>query len=170
MLEGEAGYVALGARDLFELVRGSQVVLDPASPYGKVFLPAEIEGLLDGSTWRAEEGYVAERDTEVLLGQPARYPDELVAALRRLFEKRGDVEAAYLVHFYNPERDEQAHSLVGLEVSGDWGRIVGEAGMVAAGVEVPDPPVDFIELRGGGGDVEAYMRRECEPFFVRQRQ
>ena len=125
----------------------------------------EIEALLDGSLFQPAERFVAERDTQVLLGQPANYPHALVEALGRLFQRRGDVEAAYLVHFYNPETDEAPHSLVGLEVSGDWSEIAGEAGMVAERVEVPDPPVDFVQI-GRSGSFDDYFHRECKPFFV----
>lgn len=165
-LTEEAGYLAFGARDLFEIVQGTQVALNPGLAYGKLFTVPEIEALLDGSLFQPAERFVAERDTQVLMGQPANYPHALVEALGRFFRGRGDVEAAYLVHFYNPETDEAPHSLVGLEVSGDWDKIAGEAGMVAEQIKVPDPPVDFVKV-GTGGSLDDYFRRECEPFFLR---
>ncbi|HVU05647.1 MAG TPA: SseB family protein [Polyangiaceae bacterium] len=42
-------YVSLIGRDLFEIVRGSPVILNFGAEYGKQFLPSEIEAMLDGS-------------------------------------------------------------------------------------------------------------------------
>lgn len=42
------GYLGLPARDLFEITRGARLVLNPRSPYGKEFVPDEIEALLAG--------------------------------------------------------------------------------------------------------------------------
>lgn len=166
VLTGEAGYLAINALDLFEIVRGSEVVLNPGSEYGKVFTREEIESLVDGSIFKPSERYVTERATQVTIGQPANLPVELIEALNRLFSGIEEVQAAYLAHFFNPERDERPHTLIGLEVSGEWDRIAAEAGMVAEGVQVPDPPVDFIQITGKGGLVE-YLRTQCQRFFHR---
>ena len=42
----EQSYLRLPARSLFELSRGTALVLNPAGPHGKEFLPQEIEALL----------------------------------------------------------------------------------------------------------------------------
>src|SRR5262245_48903867 len=45
-IDKETRYLALPARTLFEMTKGSSLVLNPKSSYGKEFLPNEIEALL----------------------------------------------------------------------------------------------------------------------------
>jgi F0F1-type ATP synthase membrane subunit a len=58
---------------------------------------------------------------------------------------------AYLAHFFNPERDEKPHTLIGVETTGDWNSVMSGAGIVARDVPIPDPPVDFLQITGKGG-------------------
>lgn len=45
-IEGEARYMSFPARGLFEMTRGTKLVLNPRSEFSKEFAVAEIEGLL----------------------------------------------------------------------------------------------------------------------------
>jgi hypothetical protein len=167
-LTGPASYLRLGARAFLEMTAGADLVLNPGSEYGKEITAAEAAAMVDGSIWRPTESYVAERETQVMLGQPARYPDALVQALTRLFRTRPQVERAWLAHFHNPARPEPPHTLIGVELSGDPGEVFGEAGVVAGNVPVPDPPVDFIRFADDGG-IGNYFK-ETQPFYVRAGQ
>ena len=167
VLREEAGYIAMNARQFFEITRGADLVLNPGSEYGKELVAAEIASLLDGSIWKPTESFVAKKDTEVLIGPPARYPTELAEALTRLYRKRREVKRAWLAHFDNPERDEQAHTLIALEVSRNGEEIAAETGLVAQSVPVPDPPVDLVLISGGGG-IADYFLEEAEPFYERK--
>lgn len=102
-----------------------------------------------------------------MIGQPSNYPAKLVDALTCYFKQTRRVKKAYLAHFFNPEFDEQPHTLIAMQVGGDWESVVAGAGMVAQGIEVPDPPVDFIQITGQGG-VEDYFKGECKPFYERK--
>jgi len=163
-IKEEANYIGMKAEDFLGMTRGAALILNPGSAYGKEFTAKEIASILDGSIWKPNVDYVAMKDTKVLIAQPANYPHALVSALRRYFQTMPQVRRAYLAHFFNPQRDEKAHSLVAIEVSGDWDRVAAGAGIVARDVEVHDPPVDFMEMSGKGG-VEDYFRREVTPFF-----
>jgi hypothetical protein len=147
---------------------GSELILNPGSDYGKEFTREEIAGILDGSIWRSNQ-FTVEKATKVLLGQPARYPQVLVEALSRLFAGKKEVQAAYLAHFFNPAAGDKPHTLIGIEATGNWDRLVAEAGMVAANVDVPDPPVDFLRMTGKAG-VEDYFHKSCKPFYSKGRK
>ena len=166
-LREEASYLALNAIEFMKITRGAEFILNPGSEYGKEFTREEIASLIDGTLWQPSERYVAEKSTEVMLGQPSNYPTELVAALSRYFKNTKEVKRAWLAHFFNPDRNEQPHTLICVEVSGDWDRVMAGAGMVAQAVQVPDPPVDFIPMTGLAG-VEDYFRKECQPFYQRK--
>lgn len=167
-LREEAGYMALNALEFMRITRGADLFLNPGADFGKEFTKEEIQSIIDGSIWQPSESYEVERDTQIIIGQPENYPHDLVDALSRLFKETREVKQAYLSHFFNPENDEKAHTLIGIEVSGNWDEVRSQVGLVAAAVEVPDPPVDLIQITGRGG-VEDYFLQDCEPFYKKKR-
>jgi hypothetical protein len=167
VLTAPASYLRMGMRAFLEMTRGADLVLNPGSEYGKEIVASEAAALLDGSIWQPAEQFVADRDTEVLIGTPANYPDELVKALTRLFRARKPVQRAWVAHFFNPQVHQRAHTLVCVELTGDRDRIFADAGIVAAEVPVPDPPVDFIRFADDGGLGEYF--KKTRPFYVRRR-
>jgi hypothetical protein len=166
-LQYEVGYIALNALKFMEITQGSDLLLNPGSDYGKEFTKEEIASILDGSIWQPSESFVAKKDTQIMIGKPANYPNDLVEALSRLFKKTKEVKRAFVAHFFNPEQDEKPHTLIAIEVNGNWKSIVASAGMVARDVPSPDPPVDFIQITGKEGLAD-YFLRECKPFYERK--
>lgn len=166
-LQGEAGYIALNALELMKITQGAEMLLNPGSDFGKEFTREEIRSIVDGSIWEPSESYRVEKETQVMIGQPANYPRELADTLARLFKGVKEVKRAYLAHFFNPAQDEKPHTLIGIEVSGSWEQVVSQAGLVARDVDVPDPPVDFIQITGKGG-ADDYFLNECEPFYKKK--
>ena len=73
-ISSEANYLQLRGRNFFEITRGAYVMLNPGFPYGKEFFPEEIQQMLDGSIFQPVKTYTAQKDTQVLIGQPAVYP------------------------------------------------------------------------------------------------
>jgi len=167
VLKHEAGYISMNALKFLEITKGADLILNSGSDYGKELTSAEIATILDGSIWSPSERYVAKKNTNVVIGQPARYPGELVGALKRYFEKRNDVKRAWIAHFYNPETGEKPHTMIALEVSGNWDQISGETGMIAKSVSIPDPPVDLIQITGRGG-IEDYFLKSTKPFYAKK--
>ncbi|MCZ6863138.1 MAG: enhanced serine sensitivity protein SseB C-terminal domain-containing protein [Alphaproteobacteria bacterium] len=163
-LQEDAGYIALNALEFMKLTHGAELLLNPGSDFGKEFSKVEIQSIIDGSIWKPSESYRVEKESNILIGQPANYPHDLADALSRLFETTTEVNRAFLVHFFNPEKDKSAHTLVGIQVSENYEKVLSGAGIVAQGIEIPDPPVDFIQITGHGG-VEDYFSEECEPFY-----
>lgn len=166
-LKEEAGYISLNALEFMKIVLGSEIILNPGSDYGKEFTKDELQSIVDGTIWQPTESYTTEKETEVMIGQPANYPHELADSLSRLFKKLKEVKRAYLAHFFNPEKDEKPHTLIGIEVSGSWSQVVSEAGMVIKDINVPDPPVDFIQITGEGG-LEDFFLKESAPFYKKK--
>lgn len=166
-LQEETGYIALNALELMKITQGAEILLNPGSEFGKEFTREEIQSIVDGSIWKPSQSYRVEKETQVMIGQPANYPRELADALKRLFKGVKEVKRAYLAHFFNPEQDEKPHTLVGIEASGNWEQVVAQAGLVARDVEIPDPPVDFIQITGRSG-AEDYFLNECEPFYKKK--
>ncbi|HEX2778327.1 MAG TPA: enhanced serine sensitivity protein SseB C-terminal domain-containing protein [Gemmatimonadaceae bacterium] len=168
VLTSEVGYIAINALEFMKITRGAELALNPGSEYGKIFTAAEIAGILDGGAGR--ERYVTERETPVMIGQPAKYPRELADALSRFFERRKEVSRAWIAHFFNPQQDEKPHTIVGVEAeTEDWDTLSTDIGIVATGVEIPDPPLDVIAVSGRGG-LDDYFLEQCEPFYQRKKK
>jgi hypothetical protein len=87
-------FLRLRTRDFFEMLRGQRLVLDPHG-YGKVFLPAEVEALLEGRDADGATEVVA-ADEQVLVGAPAQVPPDLLRVLGSFFAARPAAERAFL--------------------------------------------------------------------------
>lgn len=163
-LQAEYRYLEVPARDFFTLTQGREVVLNPGSEYGKEFTVPEITQILTG--WKPSKTYVTQKDAQVRLGQPARYPHALTEALSRLFQSMEAVESAYLAHLDNPDGGDPPHTLIGIKAVDDWNSIAAQAGIVLGGIEIPDPPVDFFQMDGTGG-LNGYLLT-TKPFYKRE--
>ena len=166
MLDQEATYIALKARELFKVVRGQPLVLNPGSAYGKLFTPEEVEAVLDGSIWQGGSQITVPRETEIMVGEPAVYPTELVAELKHRFKKLRQVKRAWLALYANPADGLPPHLLVVLDVQGNWQAASTAVGEVVQRVEVPNPPVDVMALPASG-PLRDYFLRQSRPFYTR---
>lgn len=162
-----AGFLALNAIEFMKITKGANLLLNPGDAYGKELPAEEISSILDGSIWQPSERWEAQEEEQVLIGKPARYPEELAAALARFFSTQRSVQRAFIAMFFNPERDEKPHTLIAIEVTGEWEPVVAGAGMIAREVSVPDPPVDFMQITGKGG-IEEHFTRGGQPFYRRK--
>jgi hypothetical protein len=166
-IDDDVAYLGLNAVALFQITRGSALILNPGSAYGKEISADEASRIADGTIGAPTERYVVEKATQVMIGAPANVPTELIGALSRFFETRKAVKRAWLAHFFNPAQDKAPHTLIALEVTDDSETIMGEAGTVIAGVTVPDPPVDMIRVTGRE-EIDQYFLREAKPFYRRR--
>jgi hypothetical protein len=166
-LKEEARYVALPARSLFEVTLGSFLVLNPSSPYGKEFFPNEIQALLDTGMNHVPQTRVVQKETKVLMGQPANYPSEMVSALTSLLAKHSAVKAAYLCLMHDSSISEKPTLVVGFEGEGDISKAMQAAGSVAADTAPKGEPVDFTVLRRGEAGLSDYMFKSVKPFYER---
>ncbi|MCL6414018.1 enhanced serine sensitivity protein SseB, partial [Pantoea agglomerans] len=63
----EAPFLALPTRSLFEMTHGVTLFLNPKLPYGKEFLPQEIEHILSGEGNGFVQQRVVEEEMQVIL-------------------------------------------------------------------------------------------------------
>lgn len=166
-IEDEVSYMAFPTRDLFQMTMGATLFLNPKSDYGKEFFPQEIETLLSSGVNQAAEQRVVQKETKVLLGQPAKYPSRMVSSLTTLFAKHANVKSAYLTLMHDPSVDEKPHLLVGVEVDGNIEKVMREAGTVAAESCDTGEPVDLYLVTPEDSGLSSYFRREVKPFYER---
>lgn len=166
-IESEQSYIAMPARSLFELTQGTHLVLNPLSPYGKEFVPAEIASLLSNGVSSGAESFVVKEDTKVMLGQPKEYPSKMVDSLTQLFSRRPAVKLAYLAQMFVPGQSNAPELVIGLEGQGDLEAIIADAGSVAIDTAPQGMAVNFTVLKPGSDGIGSYMRDETKPFYER---
>ncbi len=168
-IDREMRYLSINTMDLFALVRGSDVWLNPGGAFGKEFPASEIEALLDGRLLGNPQTYTIERETQMMIGRPSTEPNELLEELAEVFNGLPGVKLAYNAHYYNPATGDPPHTLIAVEAEGNWEEVVKAAGRRASAARVPDPPVDFLRLDGTSG-LEHYFEADCEPFYRKRRR
>jgi hypothetical protein len=106
----ETRYITMRCRDMWEMTRGSTLVLNPHSAYGKEFRPGEIAQLLAGAA--AMTTRIVTEPTRVLVGRPAQTPNGMEQALRDLFSRHAGVESAHLGWKVAPDSGDQSYLLI----------------------------------------------------------
>ncbi len=107
----EESYIRLPTKALFEMTFGARLVLNPQSPDAtKDFVPEEIQHLLKRAVYSALRRLTeVTEDTEVLIGQPAEYPQFMIDQLSIFFGTERVVKAAYLAQMLNQARDDSTN-------------------------------------------------------------
>ncbi|WP_162925774.1 enhanced serine sensitivity protein SseB C-terminal domain-containing protein [Isoalcanivorax indicus] len=152
-------YRAISARELFMLTRGSTLVLNPRQPVGKILQPWEIELLLHQDSIDIE-------DCE--LDHPLQYPQRLVEALTRLLGRHPSVRTAWVAQVV-PNGDDRvsAHLVVGLEVDGNAGQVLREAGHVVSEYVGGRQILDLCRVRRERDGLDAWFFDQGKPFYER---
>jgi hypothetical protein len=135
-------------RDLFQRYPQAQFVLNPGSEYSKDFLREEVVRLLSGDFGVGFERVHVEEGTRLLIGQPAEYPDKLVAALSAAFEQEPSIAAAHLAQA--AYGDKPSHLVIALDIGEDWDALMQRLGPRMRGLLPSTQVVDFVPLTGGG--------------------
>ena len=138
-------------------------MLNPRSEHGKEFLAQEIEKLLRGELFDSGE---APQEREVMLGQPDEEPEALIAALQSLFSTLPQVSAAYLAMMHDPQADEQAHLLIGIDCQ-DYGTVVQQAGTTVKETSETTEPVDFVDIQADKSGLARYLVETTNPIYQR---
>ena len=167
VLKAEAKFVAMPARNFFEITRGATLILNPALSHGKEFFPTEIDALLATGVNHVATEHVVKKATKVLLGQPANYPSEMVSALTSLLSKHPNVKAAYLCLMHDADSSSAPALVVGFDGDGDLKAAMREAGSVAADTAPRGQLVDFVEIKRGESGVSKYFLSSVRPFYER---
>jgi len=167
VIKEQVPFISMKGQDLFGFTKGATFILNPYSDYGKELIPQEIESLLNGSIFEKTNEMEITEDTEVLIGQPSKYPTELVSALKNLFKEKKTVKAAYLATVKMDKSEELPHLMIAIDIDGDRTTITYEAGPLAEKY-LKNEIVDFIQIDNKGGGISDYFLNETKPFYKRK--
>ncbi|MEX6504058.1 enhanced serine sensitivity protein SseB [Pseudomonas zhanjiangensis] len=163
-IDAEQSYLELPAKSLLEMTLGTNLFLNPKSPYGKEFTPEEVQHLLSEGIGRKAIQRTVPKETKVLLGQPEKYPSEMVDSLTQLLAKHHNVKRAFLALMHDASVDEKPHLVVGIEADGDIELVLREAGNVAGDTAPDDEPVDLCLVSEGEAGLSNYFLTQTKPF------
>lgn len=165
VIKEEVNFLEMKGVDLFELAQGATLVLNPYSDYGKELHPDEIQKLINGTMLsNGSKTITIEKETPVQIGQPAKYPEDIVKSLVTLFSKRPNVRAAYLGWIFNPSSGESPHYIFGIDADGYIQKLTQEAGFTAQQFIGPGEFCDFIKIEGTTG-LSDYFVNSTQPFY-----
>jgi hypothetical protein len=165
VVKEQVEYMQMTGENLFGLAKGATFLLNPYSDYGKELLSDEIERLLNGTIFTdTAKTLTIEKETQVQIGQPAKYPTDIVNSLKKLFSERPNVKAAYLGWVFNSESGEP-HYIFALDVDGDLQNLTQEAGFTAKQFLEQHEFVDFIKIDNSG--ISNYFLKQTKPFYER---
>lgn len=166
IVKEQVEYMQMTGENLFGLAKGVTFLLNPYSDYGKELLPDEIERLLKGTILTdTTKTLTIEKETQVQIGQPIKYPTDIVNSLKKLFSERPNVKAGYLGWIFNPESGEPPHYIFALDVDGDLQNLTQEAGFAAKQFLEQHEFVDFIKIDNSG--LSNYFLKQTKPFYER---
>jgi hypothetical protein len=164
IIKTQVRFLSMKGKDLFSLAKGATFILNPFSDYQKELLPQEIDALLDGTLLKENNKFVVDEDTNVLIGQPEKYPEELVKALSILFKNKPAVQSAYLGLIKFNNNDNPPHLIVGLKITCNIEEITNEAIPITEQFCEEHSIVDFIQINKECG-VSDYFVNQTEPFY-----
>lgn len=166
VVKAESPYLAMNGRALFTMLKGSGVVMNPGSEFGKLFTPAEIDSILDGSILRLGPTQNV-GGQQVLLSQPKDYPRHITDALIPLLHNYPQINAAYLAQAVFSKLDPAPHTMIAIEMTGDWKAVINEIGPVAQTVARPGEIIDFMQMSDRPDEGVSKYMRSVEPFYRR---
>lgn len=169
VIKKEVKFLEARAEDIFSFLKGATLILNPYSDYGKEFNPQEVERILNGTYFNnAVTEIKVEEDTKVLIGQPAKYPTEIVNALIKLFSNKPEITAAYLGWIKNPTNNEPPHYIFGIKTTGVWADISSEAGFTTKELLPKEEIIDLVQIHENDTFLDGYFTKKTEPFYKKR--
>lgn len=166
-ISSEASFLALPTRSLFELTRGESLFLNPKLPYGKEFLPQEVEHMLSGEGNGFVQRRVLEEQVQVHISQPEPSPDQMIDSLTQLFAKHRQVRRAWVAQIQ--EGNAAPNLLIGIEFEMLDEAVIQAAGTVASDTITDEQPIDIcIVDKDEKGGVSHYFLHHITPFYERK--
>lgn len=160
----DSSCLELAAKDLFQLVNGAGLILDPGAECAMEFSPEDVRQMLTLGLPSYSETEVVQQSTEVTLAEPASPPLELMQALNKFLRTRPQVQVAYLCWMSRPGFE--ASFLIGIQGSGEMTHVLKEVGAVIDGVR-PERPIDLMEIRRGDSGVSSYLENHGLTIYKR---
>ena len=160
---GLVSYVRIPGHAFFNMVQGQDCVLNPFSPAGKLLPKDELAALLNGQLTGPLSP--AGGDAEVMLSQPADYPQAVADAITAWAATQPHIEAAYLAQMQLANNPDVPRLLLAFTSSAPDPSFMQELGPVLQGRTDAFQFVDLMLLDMNSEEgVNPYFRT-IDPFY-----
>lgn len=149
-ISSEVKYAQCNSKAFFNLIKGSEAVLNPGCDMGKIFLKQEIINIVNGDALKGASQITIEKETPIKIGKPANPPEELMKRLADLYETMPNVLDGYLVWVHAETRNEPPHSMVLIKCKDDDREPFVKSGEIVR--ELMAKSNEFVDFIGDGND------------------
>ena len=168
-IQEETTFVRMKCRDFLQMLpEDSTFVLNAGCQYGKEFLWDEIQDLVSGKIFNAVQPVSVKKGSPLVLSQPKKFPEKVVAAFKSYFSTHAEVELAYLGLVFEQSSGEPPHCVIGLRLRRNAPRkfeeISNDLAIIARDTLEKGEVLDFVDI-SRGGQVAEYLVKETKPFF-----
>lgn len=157
--------VVMGVRELFESKRASHFHLNPASTFGRAFLPMEIDLLLRTAGVGEITCTELSNDEPLAMAVPTGDHSAMIHVLCTLYARHVAVCAAFLVEVRNASAPSLLIAIEATtaieEISRDTASVVQDFGEELA------VPVDIVQIDRDGSDFARHIVEAFAPFYQR---
>jgi len=169
MAPPDSQYMGFSALHILSMARQMKLppFLNPGFEANKLFADDEVEYLLNAA---AEEPFEQRRyapGSQIYLGQPDEYPQEMVSALLDFLPKYPEVRSAYLALMREGSEEAPPVLVIGFEADGDLTKMFRAAGPVVGEFAEDGLPIDFAEVKEGESGLSQYFLSKASPFYRR---
>lgn len=163
-IKQEAEYIALNGREVLDMTRGANIGLNPADEYGFLLAAEEIGRILD---YFGAEPMTVEKETEVLLGEPAEQPVKMKEIIVDIFKNDPRVQSAYFAMMMNKASNQQSFLIGVVFKPGLDNKSVFDRAGAGAKKHIPKGyHLDFVVIDSDKPDgVSDYLLKSGEPIY-----
>ena len=161
-----ASYAQVPGHAFFGMVQGQDCVLNPFSPAGKLLPKEEIAALLAGQL-TGPAGPPTEGEQQVMLSQPAEFPQVLADGIREWCAGQSHIQAAYLAQMAMASQPDVQRLLLAFETTSQDPAFMQQLGPVLEGKTGNFQFVDLMILdKASDEGVNPYFR-QIMPFYTK---
>ena len=163
VIKSQIHFTGLNAKDLFKIIRGASIVLNPFSDFSREFSPSEIESLLNKTPINGLNKQEIKQKTVVRIGEPAQIPNGLENSLIEFAKIRNDINAIYVAMIERINSEEYPSLLIGVKVQDNEQLIFGELGELVQPYVLEKQRIEMKAIKNNGG-IDGYFET-IEPIY-----
>lgn len=153
--------------DLLEKTKGSTLVLNPFSKNKKELLPTEIELLLNGDLFKADNKEVIYENTNIRLGQPEYLPEEISSVIIDYSKTKDEINKVYVSLLDKDGTGENPSLLLAMDLfETNENEIFGELGFIIKPLLPEGKVVDFINISDYKSGISEYFDK-IDPVYIK---
>lgn len=166
VIKEEVKYIKINCREFFDMIKGSDAVINPFLENAKEFSAGEIEALLNGFE---DNGVETEEQTETrdILSQHEKEPRKLIEAIKGYMTSDKRVKKGYIAVYDNPVLKKELKTLIIVQCTGGFDEIKKEIAAIGEKENDSGYPIEILKYDEGNSLCEIADNR-YSPFYIKK--